>query len=144
MGYHKKVRSKVYIIDFGLTKRFMGKDNKHAALCNSFLCIVIVSLGDKKNFVGTRRYASINTHLGIEQSRRDDLEAIGHVIIYFLRGRLPWQGLKAKNKQLKYEKITKVKKNTKPEVLCEGLPIEFQTYIKYIRSLAYDAKPQYK
>ena len=133
MGYHKKVKSKVYIIDFGLTKRYLNiNTNKHA------------EYNDKKNFVGTRRYASVNTHLGIEQSRRDDLEAIGHVIIYFLRGRLPWQGLKAKNKQLKYEKITKVKKNTKPEVLCEGLPIEFQTYIKYIRSLAYDAKPQYK
>ena len=87
MGYNKtKNCGKVYLIDFGLTKRYMDDKGKHA------------KYNDKKNFVGTRRYASINTHVGIEQSRRDDLEAIIYVLIYFLRGRLPWQGLKAKNK----------------------------------------------
>ena len=84
---------KLYMIDFGLAKRYVQRDGSH------------IPYKDNKNLTGTARYASLNTHLGIEQGRRDDIEGIGHVLLYFVRGNLPWQNLKANNKKEKYEKI---------------------------------------
>lgn len=99
---------------------------------------------DGKNLTGTARYASINTHLGIEQSRRDDLEAIGYVLLYLLKGMLPWQGLPAKKPKEKYKKIMEKKISTPVEELCKDCPPEFQKFIHYTRNLRFDDRPDYK
>ena len=98
---------------------------------------------ENKNLTGTARYASVNTHLGIEQSRRDDLEALGYVLMYFNRGSLPWQGLRALNKREKYEKIMEKKISVSLEMLCKGFPTEFTNYLNYCRSLRFEDKPDY-
>jgi serine/threonine protein kinase len=126
-----KKSHKVFIIDFGLAKRYIMKDGKH------------IPYRENKNLTGTARYASINTHLGIEQGRRDDLESLGYVMIYFLRGVLPWQNLKATNKKDKYEKIMEKKLSTSIESLCKGVPTEFVTYLTYCRNMKFDEKPDY-
>jgi len=90
---------------------------------------------------GTPRYASINNHLGVEQSRRDDLESIGYVLVYFIKGTLPWQGLKAKNPQKKYRMILEKKQQVSIAQLCQGLPSQFAEFLGYTRSLKFDAKP---
>ncbi|EAR85599.2 Serine/Threonine kinase domain protein (macronuclear) [Tetrahymena thermophila SB210] len=122
----------LYIIDYGLGKRYLDSKTKQH-----------IPYRENKNLTGTARYASINAHLGIEQSRRDDMEAIGYVIVYLLRGSLPWQGIKAQNKQEKYNKIMEKKMSTPVEMLCKGLPIEFSTYLNYCRSLRFDDKIDY-
>eukprot|EP00899_Mesostigma_viride_P015461 jgi/Mesvir1/23916/Mv10694-RA.1 len=131
MGLGKKA-NQVNIIDFGLAKKFRDpKTHQH------------IPYRENKNLTGTARYASINTHLGIEQSRRDDLESMGYVLMYFLRGSLPWQGLKAATKKQKYEKISEKKMSTPIEVLCKNFPVEFVTYFQFCRSLRFDDKPDY-
>lgn len=92
---------------------------------------------------GTARYASLNTHLGIEQSRRDDMEGIGYSLMYFNRGSLPWQGLRAKTKKEKYDRIRDIKISTSLETLCKGFPEEFATYLSYCRKLKFEEKPDY-
>ncbi|XP_010512404.1 PREDICTED: casein kinase 1-like protein 10 [Camelina sativa] len=131
MGLGRKA-NQVYIIDFGLAKKFRDlQTHKH------------IPYRENKNLTGTARYASVNTHLGIEQSRRDDLESLGYVLMYFLRGSLPWQGLKALTKKQKYEKISEKKMLTPVEVLCKSFPSEFTSYFHYCRSLRFEDKPDY-
>ena len=103
--------STVYIIDFGLSKRFQDPKTQ-----------VHIAYKEDKSLTGTARYTSINTHKGIEQSRRDDIEGICYVLIYFLKGALPWQGLAAKTRQGKYQKVMESKISCPLEVLCKGLP----------------------
>lgn len=100
--------NKLFLIDFGLAKKFRDMRTR----CH-------ISYREDKNLTGTARYASINAHLGIEQSRRDDMESLGYVLMYFNRGSLPWQGLKAATKKQKYEKISEKKMSTPVEVLCK-------------------------
>jgi len=131
MGLGKK-GNLVYVIDFGLAKKFRDqRTHQH------------IPYRENKNLTGTARYTSINTHLGIEQSRRDDMEALGYILIYFLQGTLPWQGLRAKTKAQKYEKISEKKLSTPVEELCKGAPAEFATYQNYVRSLRFEEKPDY-
>ncbi|XP_010542899.1 PREDICTED: casein kinase 1-like protein 9 isoform X2 [Tarenaya hassleriana] len=131
MGLGRKA-NQVYIIDFGLGKKYRDlQTHKH------------IPYRENKNLTGTARYASVNTHLGVEQSRRDDLESLGYVLMYFLRGSLPWQGLKAGTKKQKYDRISEKKVSTPIEVLCKGYPSEFVSYFHYCRSLRFDDKPDY-
>ncbi|WZZ52936.1 hypothetical protein YC2023_053043 [Brassica napus] len=78
-----------------------------------------------------------------EQSRRDDLESLGYVLMYFLRGSLPWQGLKGGTKKQKYDKISEKKMLTPVEILCKSHPSEFTSYFHYCRSLRFEDKPDY-
>ena len=96
------------------------------------------------DLTGTARYASINTHLGIEQSRRDDIESLGFVLMYFLRGSLPWQGLKATTKKQKYQRILERKQATHPDQLCRGFPPEFRDYFAHCLSLGFEDRPDYR
>lgn len=123
----------IHLIDFGMAKQYRDPKTK-----------LHIPYREKKSLSGTARYMSINTHLGREQSRRDDMEALGHVFFYFLRGRLPWQGLKAPNNRQKYEKIGEKKRMTNVYELAQGLPVQFAHYLKAVRSLAFDEMPDYE
>lgn len=124
--------SQVNVIDFGLAKKYRDpRTHLH------------IPYRENKNLTGTARYASVNTHLGIEQSRRDDLESLGYVLIYFCRGSLPWQGLKAATKRQKYDRIMEKKMTIPNDVLTKGLPGEFLEYMNYIKNLRFDDKPDY-
>lgn len=80
----------------------------------------------------------MNTHMGIEQSRRDDIESIGYVLMYLLRGILPWQNMKAKDTKTKYKMIMEKKMSTPAEFLCKGFPGELANFINYAKSLKFE------
>uniref|UniRef100_A0A3B6GR63 non-specific serine/threonine protein kinase n=1 Tax=Triticum aestivum TaxID=4565 RepID=A0A3B6GR63_WHEAT len=132
MGLGKRA-NQVYMIDFGLAKKYRDTSTHQH-----------IPYRENKNLTGTARYASVSTHLGIEQSRRDDMESLGYVLMYFLRGSLPWQGLKAGTKKQKYEKISERKVATSIEALCRGYPSEFQSFFHYCRSLRFEDSPDYQ
>ena len=121
----------IHIIDFGLSKRYKDKaTGQH------------IPYRENRDLVGTVRYASINAHLGIEQSRRDDIEGIGYVLVYFYLGRLPWQGKQDKGKP-HVSKIMEKKLITPPEILCKKMPVEFSYYFHYCRNLKFEDRPDY-
>ena len=122
--------NKVYIIDFGLSKKYIDANGKHIKNCTG------------KSLTGTARYASINALEGFEQSRRDDMESLLYVWVYCLKGRLPWMGLPNAGKR-KYEAILNKKKTTKIDDLCAGLNSFFASYLREIRSLKFDQEPNY-
>ena len=129
----KGTKSKyLFLLDFGLSKKYRSSTTlKHYPLIK------------RKKLTGTARYASINALNGMTQSRRDDLEAIGYVLMYFLIGKLPWQGMVNKNKDERYLRIMEVKRDTTPEQLCRGFPPEFERYVSYTRNLEYEEEPDY-
>lgn len=122
-----------HVIDFGLAKKYQDPRNgRH------------IPYIEGKNLTGTARYASISTHLGIEQSRRDDMESLGFVLMYFLKGSLPWQGLKANTKKQKYMRILERKQATHPDLLCLNYPNEFKEYFAHCSSLTFEDRPDYR
>ena len=122
----------LYIIDFGLSKKYRSSKT-----------LIQYPLIKRKKLVGTARYASIHALEELEQSRRDDLESVGYVLIYFLKGCLPWQGLKVKVKEERYKKILEKKRETTSEELCHGLPYIFEEFVSYTRNLDYLEEPNY-
>lgn len=79
----------------------------------------------------------------IEHGKRDDLESLGYIFVYWLKGKLPWQGIQAENKEEKYEKIMQQKISFVPEVLAKGLPIEFQLFLHYTKTIRFEDTPDY-
>ena len=124
---------KVYLIDFGLSKKY-----------RSSRTLQHIKYSENKKLIGTARYASINALAGIEQGRRDDMEALSYVLIYFLRGSLPWQGLRINKKEDRYKKILEKKKIVNSKELCIGLPNQFSDFVDYCRLLKFDEEPNYE
>ena len=122
----------VYLIDFGLAKKY-----------RSMSTLIQYPLTLKKKFTGTARYASINALKGYEHSRRDELESLGYIFIYFLKGKLPWQNIKVKDKEEKFKKILQKKLEISSNELCLGIPKEFEIFLEYVKNLKYDEKPDY-
>jgi serine/threonine protein kinase len=128
-------RSRLYVMDFGLSKLWLQND-KH------------INFKKDRSMIGTARYASLNIHKGFELSRRDDIESIGYLLVYLAKGRLPWQGLKHKNKtgdmkKSGMEAISDKKHSTSLKILCDELPECFSQYIKHARDLKFNEKPNY-
>ena len=133
LGVHRAEKL-IYLIDFGLAKRYRHPVTKQHIPYreNSGLGVV-----------GTLRYASVNAHLGMELSRRDDLEALFYMLIYFVRGSLPWQGALRLSKSEKYSRVLELKQTVSYSELCKDLPVCFSTALRYIRALQFDATPNY-
>lgn len=120
----------VYLIDFGLSKRYVDNRGEH------------MKLEKNKRFRGTLRYASVNMHKGIENSRRDDLESLGYVLVYLANGYLPWQlrGINAKNRD---QLVARTKMLMKPRDLCKDVHPCFLDYFNYVLNLKFEEKPHY-
>ncbi|CAK9290736.1 unnamed protein product [Gordionus sp. m RMFG-2023] len=124
----------IWVVDFGLAKEYIDKNGKH------------IKFREQKPLTGTARYMSVNTHFGLEQSRRDDLEGLAYMFLYFLKGSLPWQGLKlikTDSSKQKYRKIAEMKRDTSPDELCHGWPDEFKIFLRYARGLDFVETPDY-
>lgn len=128
--------SEVYIIDFGLSKCYMNPQTKQH-----------IEFRNDKHLTGTARYASVGNHKGEEQSRRDDLESLGYVLVYFLKGVLPWQNMKKttpehkKYRGMMAVKIATVHNSTQ---LVDGLPDAFAKYFAHVKQLTFEQTPDYR
>lgn len=123
----------IYLIDFGLSRKFTDPKSKQH-----------IPFKENKPLIGTARYASVNNHAGVEQSRRDDLESLAYILLYLLKGKLPWQGIKAKNKRLRYGLIGEFKRSESTRKICKDVPEEFAGLLDYARSLKFEEAPNYE
>lgn len=133
MGLGDKSQT-VHVVDMGLAKRVLNhKTGEH------------IEYSSDKVLTGTASYASIHSHQGEELSRRDDLEALGYVLIYFLMGTLPWQNMNFQKieRNEKYKIIKEMKTSITIEQLTKDCPSEFTDYMNYCRKLKFKEKPDY-
>ena len=122
----------IYIIDFGLAKKYMSsRTGKHAKFCIN------------KKWSGTSRFASANSLRGVAQSRRDDLESLCYLLLYLMKGSLPWDNVYGINENEEILLIYKIKKFMKPEILFLNLPKETAEFFKYCKKLEYEQQPNY-
>jgi serine/threonine protein kinase len=124
--------SQVFIIDYGLAKKYRDQHTH-----------VHIPYIEGKSLTGTARYASVNALRGSEQARRDDLESLGYVWLYLLRGSLPWMGLTGRDQKQKYARIADVKSRTSFEQLCRGFPEEFIKYFTMVKGMQFTEQPNY-
>ncbi|RWS22671.1 Casein kinase I-like isoform gamma-1 [Leptotrombidium deliense] len=122
----------IHLVDFGLSKEYMNPTTGEH-----------ISYRESQTMTGTVRYMSCNTHAGKETSRRDDLEALGYIFVFFLQGKLPWQGVMGSNTTERYKMVSEMKANTTLETLCKGLPSEFIKFLTYSRKLDFFERPDY-
>jgi serine/threonine protein kinase len=123
--------TRLYIIDFGLAKRYRDPKTR-----------LHIPYGQNIPLIGTTSFASINTHLGHEQSRRDDLESVVYLLIYLIRGALPWYKPRSKTQHLRAATVLKRKMSPTPEI-CRGCPNEVKLLLNYTRTLGFTDKPDY-
>ncbi|CAJ0946201.1 unnamed protein product, partial [Mesorhabditis belari] len=118
-------KKRVYIIDFGMAQRLP------------------VRYAMDQSMVGTANFISVNAHLGLQQTRRDDLESLAFVLVYFLKGSLPWSDVKVTKPALQFQRVSVIKRNTPFERLCGDLPEEFRLFFEHVRSLTFSQEPDY-
>lgn len=126
----KRGKGKIFLIDFGLIKSYMDESSAHLPY-------------ERQSFAGTAQFAPLNAHLSKAQSRRDDLESLGYMCVYFLKGKLPWNTVRCKDKRERKRLIGNMKLATSIDKLCSGLPSEFKTYFEYIKNLGFQDTPDY-
>lgn len=114
----------IYLIDFSLSKQYRDPRTH-----------IHIKPNDTSSFIGTLAFASINSHLGLELGRRDDLESLVYLLIYLVRGSLPWVHLETMSA------VLDMKRNT--DELCRELPGEFRRMLDYLHGLAFQARPDY-
>lgn len=125
--------SSLYILDYGLAKRYIHlKTGQH------------ISYNQSTQLVGSARYASIHTHMGVEPARRDDLESLAYTLIFLKKGHLPWQGILTECKKENFDKIMEVKSTTSTEEICRGLPVQFAHFLHHCKALEFAETPNYK
>ncbi len=122
--------SKLHVMDFGLSKLWY-ENGKH------------IQFRENRSMIGTPRYASANVHMGLEASRRDDIESIGYMLIYMATGYLPWQGLKKKTKSTTIDYIGEKKIMISIKQLCNGLPACFSEFMRYAKQIEFNEEPDY-
>jgi len=125
-----ELSNQVFLIDFGLAQLFRNPATR--------------SYTNGPGVIGTVRYSSINCHLGLAPSQCDDLESLVYVIVYLVKGSLPWQGIKVQPGQIHQDEVMKVKQATTVKALCKGLPQPFAEFVEHIRCLGFRDKPDYK